>query len=420
MAGEWAQATFQYDAPGLGHTFSFIMDKIENFLLQTGWERPTWDGGTFGPGTFGYSTSGSADVRHFIRTDRNTQLRWRYTGDLAVQNGGIVVWYNADPTAGPYGPNLGGTGSAGETGPQIVVQSFLENTAQNGAQVYTPDHVGALSGGDRRWGSIRLRLDNLSVNNWLIYGGEDGLYFEVGRDGVQTNLGHGILATFAEFTELNGTRGEAVQWTAQGLPCDLFGRCRFSENRAQRFVTNDGTNKNFTASLQPYSPRGTADLDSTAVLIQDQRPYYIGARDNIFSIAYGRPPGVTAADAATSSSGQSVEFACSMGLINTPKNGRVRISPMVMLQAIQHAECGASNVSTSLNNIAGDDNALPLIDIRDLRKVNRWAAMDYTLLPFVNVTDGVSGQTYRVFRMDDDGRFSQGGIEVPATTLTLP
>lgn len=422
MAGEWAQATFQYDPVGLSHTFSFVMDKIENFLLLSGWERPTWDGGMFGPGTVGTpSTPGSGDGRYFIRADRATQDRWRYTGDLITQHGGIFVWYNVDAgvdQGNGYEPNLEGSTDPGESGPQIVFQSFLENVTTDGVQLRTPDHDVTISG-ISRFGSIRVLLDNLAVNNWLLYGGEDGLYLEAGRDALNANLGHGAIMVFGEIPEFNATRDVARQWTAQGLVCDMRGPCRFTEDRNDRFVTNDGTNKNFTASLQPYTPRGTSSIDSLSGNVFDERPYYIGCRDNFLSATAQGATTQAAEIAALSGNLLSTKYAASFGLINTPKNDRIRISPLFMIQEILHINSGVTSASAN-NNLASSTNAVPMIDVRTYRQIFRFVGADHTLIPFLSVVDSVSGATYRVARIDDNGRFSQFGIEVPSTTLTLP
>jgi hypothetical protein len=424
MAAEWNQATFQYDPVGQSHTPSWIMDKIENFLILSGWERPSWDGGMFGAGTVGTPSEGAlGDGRHFIRSDRATQDRWRYTGDLLTQHCGIFVWYNVDAgvdQGNGYEPNLGGPSDAEEDGPQIVIQTFLENTTPDGVQIYTPDHDSVVSG-IHRFGSIRLNIDNLAVNNYLIYGGEDGLYLEVGRDAFNANLGHGAVMVFGEIPEFNATRDAARQWTAQGLVCDMRGNCRFTVSRNDRLVTNDGTDKNFTASLQPFAARGTSSIDSLAggANVYDNRPYYIGSRDNWLSAT---PYGATTQAAeffSQSGSSLSSRYAASFGLLNTPKNDRIRISPLFMVQEIRHINSGVNSVSAS-NNVAATTNALPQIDVRTMRQVFRFVGADHTLIPFLSVVDSVSGATYRVGRMDDNGRFSQFGIEVPTSTIVLP
>jgi len=418
MAAEWNSATFQFDPVGQSHTFLFIMDKIENFLTMSGWERPTWDGGMFGPGTEGGPDAAATDVRHFIRADRATQGRWRYTGDLITQHGGIVVWYHADPTAGPYGPNLGGSTDADESGPQIVIQTFLENTTPDGVQIYTPDHD-IETAGIHRFGSIRVLIDTLAVNNWLLYGGEDGLYLEAGRDSLNASLGHGAIMTHGEIPEFNATRDLADKWSAQGLVCDMRGNCRFTEDRNDRMVTNDGTDKNFTASLQPYVPRGTSSIDSLSGNVFDERPYYIGCRDNFLSSTGTGAASLSAEVAGASGNGVSTKFAASFGLINTPKNDRIRISPLFMIQEIAHINAGVSSVASS-NNVIAVTNALPMIDVRTYRQVFRFVGADHTLIPFLSVVDSVSGATYRIGRFDDNGRFSQFGIEVPTSIIVLP
>jgi hypothetical protein len=401
------------------------MDKIESFLTQSGWERPTWDGGSPGAGTVGTpSDPGNGDARYYIRSDRGTQDRWRYTGDLVTQHCGILVWYHVDAgvdQGNGYEPNLGFTSDADETGPQIVIQTYLENTAANDVQVLSPDHAARDAGPPvvHRMGSIRCLIDNLAVNNWLIYGGEDGLYVEVGRDSLNASLGHGAVMTFGEIPEFNATRDVARQWTTQGLVCDMRGLCRFTVNRDDRFVTNDGTNKNFTASLQPYAVRGTTSIDSVSGNIEEPRAYYIGCRDNFLSSTSFASTTLSADFFATSGNGSSTKFAASFGLFNTPKNDRIRISPLFMVQEILQIPAGASSTSSS-NNVVAVTAGLPCLDVRTMRQIFRFVGADHTLIPFLSVVDSVSGGTFRIARMDDNGRFSQFGIEVPNVTLTLP
>lgn len=398
MPGEWSRATFQFDPVGQAHTFDFILDKLESFMLQTGWERPSWDTGLL---TQTLTTGAATESRYFIRTDRNTQDRWRFTGDAVTQHGGIVISYQASST-----------GVGVETGPQIVIQSFLQNTAASGVQVSTQDVISG-SGSNFRFGSIRLSIDTTTINSYFVYGGEDGIYLESGANGLPTNLGHGAVMTFGAIPEFHGTRDLAVQWTAQGLILDFTRNCKYTVDRNDRFVSNDGTNKNFTASLQPQTPRGTASIFSTASLIENQRTYYIGAQDNFMSMGVGAATAATNADIAASAS-QSMVHAASFGLINTPLDGRFRVSPIVMLQHLAHVLVGVSSSSVS-NNVAPNTTSLNLLDIRHLRRVFRFAAVDYTLLPYVNIVDVVSGATYRVLRIEDNGRFSQLGVEVPLT-----
>jgi len=401
---QWNRATFQYDPVGQSHTFDFILDKLESALTQSGWERPSWDGGGLTQ-TLSSDDGVSAESRYFIRSDRNTQERWRFTGDNLLQHGGIVISYEPDAS-----------GAGVESGPQIIIQSFVENTAATGVQVSTQDEISG-SAPDFRFGSIRISIDNFTVNNYLVYVGEDGLYIESGANGLNVNLGHGAVMTFGAIPELHGTRDEAVQWTAQGLICDFTRNCKFTQSRFDRFVTNDGTDKNFTASLQPQVPRGTNNIDSRAGNVSDQEVYYIGSRDLYFSMGTGVPQGSTSRIA--SELDASVKFASSFGLFNSPKNDRFRLSPLLMLQELHHY-LGAAVSASSSNNVSASANEQTYLDVRTFRQIFRFAAADYTLLPFVNITEAVTGGVYRIVRIDDNGRFSQIGVEVPATTLTLP
>lgn len=402
MAGEWFRATWQYDPVGQSHTFDYILDKLEAALLQSGWERPSWDTGSL---TQTLTSGAAVESRYFIRTDRNTQARWRYTGDNVLQHGGIVISYDDDASS-----------VGGESGPQIVIQSFLQNTGATGVQVSTQDLIGGTTP-NFRYGSIRISLDNFTVNNYLLNVGESGLYIEAGANGLNTNLGHGAVMTFGAIPEFHGTRDEAVQWTAQGLIFDFTRNCKFTQSRNDRFVTNDGTDKNFTASIQPQCPRGTNNIDTFAGNVSNQKFYYVGSRDTFLSMGTGVGAGSSSEVAVELDA--SVRFAATFGLFNSPKNDRFRISPLVMLQELHHF-LGATTSTSASNNVAASSNEQTFLDIRTLRGIYRFAAVDYTLLPFVNVTDAVTGGIYRVARIEDNGRFSQIGIEVPATTLTLP
>lgn len=404
MSGEYNRATFQYDPVGLGHTFTTILDKIESFLTQSGWQRPSWDTGsittTLNTGASSpFGTKASTQSRFYIRTDRNTQDTWRYTGDAVTQHGGIVVSYDNSASVGS------------ETGPQIVIMTFVQNSAATGSQVTSGDGISG-SGADIRYGSIRVQIDNLTVNNWFIYGGEQGLYIEVGSNGLPTNLGHGSIMVFGAIPEFHGTRDFTVQWTAQGLVCDFTRNCKFTASRNDRFVTNDGTSKNFTASLQPLTPRGTASIYSLSGNVEDRRGYYIGAQDNFLSQSVAGTAANTTVDVATTLQ-SSIKFAASFGLINSPLDGRFRLSPLMMAQHMGHEICGVTSSSGS-NNVASASNTLFLLDVRAHRRIYKLVAADYTLLPFVNVIDAVTGATYRIVRVDDNGRFSHLGVEVPS------
>lgn len=396
MANEWERAQFTIDTPGLSHDETTILDGIEDFLTQVGWEVASWSAGTYG----------SLD-RHFIRTDRAVQDRWQFRGDGPLQHAGIRVFYDSDPQTT--------TGLAAFAGQEhIVVQSFLENSAETDRQVTTPDYVGTTSAGSTvsdRFGSIRVQYDDTAPNNWLVIGGEDGLYLEVGRDSSETNLGHGAILTFGAIPENNSPFDSSVDWTAQGLVCDLFDVCRFTHDRGTRFVSNDGSNKNFTASLQPYSPRGTRELDTPNMA--DQVAYYVGSRDTMLGM--GR--GANSVTSATSNTGDvDIKYHATFGLVNTPEVSRFRISPLVMAQSLAQIAMGATSTSSS-NTVAAQANVSQMYDPRTLRQIFRFAAVDYTLLSFQNIQDAVSGATYRVARVEDNGRFSQIGVIWPSSSF---
>ena len=58
-------------------------------------------------------------------------------------------------------------------------------------------------------------------------------------------------------------------------------------------------------------------------------------------------------------------------------------------------------------------------DIRHLRQILRWVVIDYTLIPFINVTDAGTGTIYRVVEFNDGGRTANLGIEWPASSITI-
>lgn len=405
MAGEWRRATFIID--NILHTQTNIITAFESFLTQTGWVRASW--------------SGSGTDRYYLRADRNTQPRWQFTGDGGIKHGGIRVFYDSDAQTT--------TGLAVFAGQKhIVIQSFLENVSQNGAQIATEDvintSVASPGGNIARLGTIRIIYDNTAPNTYLLVGGEDGLYVECGRDAQNNNLGHGAILTFGAIPENHSSIDQTVGWTAQGLVADLFGSCRFTHNRNNRFVSNDGSNKNFTSALQPQSPRGTYSLssplysDATVPSANGQanangrRGLYLSSRDLLYGA--NRAASTEAATSAQSTTGDvDLQYFAAFGLFDSPQNGRYRISPMLCIQTLRQVECAATSASTS--DVAASSNQASVIDPRTFRQVFRFAVVDYTLLPWVNIQDAVSGATYRVARVEDNGRYSQIGIEWPSS-----
>lgn len=399
MPNEWARGTFTAD--NVTNDENDVLDAIEDFLLDSavGWEKASWSDSLYG-----------TQDRHYLRTDRVTRERWQYDGDGPTQFSGIRVFYDDDPATT--------TGRSGFTGQEhIVIQSFLQNVGETDRQVLTPDFVelsGSGSSQSERFGTIRIRYDNTAPNNWLLIGGEDGLYCEVGRDSAEVNLGHGAIMTFGAIPDLQDPYESSVKWTAQGLVVDLYDGCRFSENRNKRFVSNDGSNKNFTAGLQPYTPRGTRRLNTPEQY--DQEPYYIGAQDSFWGATRtGRSN--TSNNAIGANQDLDLAFGATFGLAESPVNERYVISPLVMLQSIVEIPIGVE--TTSASDVAASTNDGAFLNPRSWRRVFKFAACDYTLLPFANITDAISGATYRVARVDDNGRFSQLGVEFPATTVTI-
>jgi len=399
MANEWARGTFTID--NVTHDHTNIITAFDNFLTHAsvGWEEASW-------------SPGGTD-RYYLKDDRASRERWQYDGDGSQQYSGIRVWYDSDPNTST------GT-SLFPSEEHIVIQTFLQNVGATGSQILTPDYVGTSGSGaaqSYRFGSIRIKYDDTAPNNYLLIGGEDGLYVEVGRDAAENNLGHGAIMTFGAIPELHHTQDGSVQWTAQGLVCDLYdgntGGCRFCVSRNIRWVQNDAAEKNFTAGLQPYSPRGTRNILTPDQ--NDQEPYYIGSRDTFYGAS--RTGRTTAISSVVIEEDINLDAHATFGLCNTPLGDRYRISPLMMLQSLIEVRCAAS--SNSGADVAATSHS-GWLDPRAWRQIFRFAAVDYTLLPFQNVQDAVSGAIYRVARMEDNGRYSQLGVEWPSGEITIP
>ncbi len=371
MANEWKRATFSLipnTAPN--HTIANAMNVIGSFLVSCGWELASW--------------SPSVSNRYYIRTDRATQSRWRYTGDGVTQSCGIRISQETSNT-------------------EIHISAFLENTSATGVQLDARD---APLANANRQGKIVISFEVTAANNYLMIAGEDGFYIEAGRDSSNVNLGHGIVATMAEITELNATKSAQVMWTTQGFALDFFGSCRFTTSRNNRFVTNDGTNRNFTASLSVFSARGvTTVLGSPAPA--DYPSYPILNRDLLL--------GQTANNANNSD----WNYAATFGVLSGPVDDRYRLMQIIVLQDQTHADAAVSSTSTS--NTLSAASTGPSINFRDIRhdrQILRLAIVDYTLLPFVNLTEAQTGKVYRVFEFNDNGRTANLGIEWPTVVVT--
>lgn len=384
MALEWSRATVTIDPPGQAHTIDNLMNAIDSFLIQTGWVEPGW--------------STDPDSRYFVRTDVASRERWQYVGDGPLQAVGIRI-------------------SKEETDTEVWVTSFLENTAGTAAQIGTRDFVQLVGAGNQNEQSqVVIAFDTTVPNNYLFIGGEDGFYVESGRDGQNNNLGHGMVFTFAAIPELNATRDNLVQQTCNGLIMDLGDQIRGAVTRAgmrftevgdNRFVTNDGTNRNFSTYLLCRSSRGISDVTTPGSPTDGPR-YRMGARDSVLGVGQGF-------DFVGKSD---IRWGCTFGLMNTPEDDRFRMSPILVLQETIRHDVAVQSTSAS-NTIAPNTALQQGMDIRHFRQALRIVAIDYTLIPWINVTDAATGTVYRVAEVPDNGRIAKLGIEWPASSITV-
>jgi hypothetical protein len=362
MANEWVRGTFSVDAVGSGHTAQNVINGFTSFLTQCGWQVPAW-------------STNSLD-RYFVRTDHGTSDVWWYNGDGPTQKCGIRIFYNS--------------GSS-----RFEISCFIENTAANGSQKTTNSaHV------------IYVSWDTTAPNNWLLIGGEHGLYLEVGRDGNPNNLGHAFIGTHVVIPEFYTVRSSADKWNSQGFCCDLVGQLKFSQDRGYVFVTNDGTSRCFTAYLRPFLCRGSSNL-ATASPADDPR-YALTHRMVQFGCR-----GDASSNAPTTGHYQLETF----GLSFSPINGKYIVSQLMLRFDFGAVYSGSQGIgattSTATNNYGG-----AVIDPRNYRQVKRFAAVDYTLLGFSNIQDAVTGTIYRVGKYTDGGRAGTIGVEWPATIVT--
>jgi hypothetical protein len=374
VANEWVRGTVSL-VPNVppNHTITNALNAIQSMLIAGGWELASW-------------TPGGND-RYFLRSDRATRERWRYEGDGPTQNCGIHLYTNTP------------------TDTEIRISCFLENTAGTAVQV---DTLTAAESVNRR-GRLTINWDVTAPNNYLMIAGEDGFYIEAGRDSSNTNLGHGMIVTAAEIPELSATKTTQSRWVTQGYPMDLFGECRFTSNRQLRFVTNDGTARNFSSHLSLYTARGVTST-TVAPVPADFPIYFFGNRDLIL--------GQTGSGGTTSE----YRYGCTFGQLNSPEDGRYRINPLLMIHETSASDIsnrGASSASTS-NTVAVGTGSINIIfrDIRHDRLIQRVVAVDYTLLPFANLTEAETGKVYRVAEHNDNGRTANIGIEWPTTVVT--
>ena len=372
MANEWVRGTVSL-IPNVSpnHTITNAINAFQSVLTQSGWELASWSPG--------------GNDRYFLRTDRSTRERWRYEGDGPIQSCGIHVY-------------------AANSNTEIRVSAFLENSGATAVQV---DANGATATTNRR-GYLTIAWDTTAPNNYLFIAGEDGFYVEAGRDSSSVNLGHGAILTDAEIPELNATKSTQVRWVTQGFALDLFGECRFTGNRNARFVTNNGTNRNFTSNLQVYATRGANSTTQSPSPV-DYASYYFGNRDLM--------NGLTSFSTITSADWR---YACTFGQLNTPEDGRYRVNPILIITESNAADVTARSVSsTSTSNVvAPSGNNFVVRDVRHDRQILRFVVVDYTLLPFANIVEAQTGKVYRVIEHNDNGRTSNIAVEWPTTVVT--
>lgn len=372
MANEWARGTVSL-IPNVSpnHTITNALNAIQSMLLAGGFELASWSPG--------------GNDRYFLRADRAISERWRYEGDGVLQHCGIHVYTNTP------------------TDTEIRISSFLENTTATGVQVDTRDATNTIN----RRGFLTISWDVTTPNNFLIICGEDGFYIESGRDSSPTNLGHGAILVAVNIPELNATKASQIRWTTQGFPMDLFGECRFTVNRQNRFVTNDGTSRNFSCALVVYSARGVASVIQTPAPVNFLE-FYIGNRDLLLGC--------------NGASNQDIRYAATFGQINSPEDGRYRINEILLLQENNATDVAnrSATSSSSSNTIAAGTGSTTFIvrDIRHDRRIARFVVVDYTLLPWTNLIEAETGKVYRVIEHNDLGRTANIGIEWPTTVVT--
>lgn len=296
--------------------------------------------------------------------------RWRYDGDGLTQHCGIRVRYVSAST-------------------RIEISSFVENTSKAALQYETgAAHI------------AYILYDATVVNDVIMYGGEDGLYIEVGRDGTSQNLSHLAVMSMKVIPEFSGTKDAQIRWTSQGFVCDLFGQLKFSELRDDRFVDNQGSNKNYSGRLRPQSARGTTSLLASTPVTNTA--YYLANRDNLYGSYYG----------ATGAPSFWMMVA-TFGMGFTPIDGRYKISPLMIIQGFnQFFFAGVSNPAAG-TTFAANVSGGTMLEPRWFREVPRFAAVDSSLIPFNNITDQVSGKIYRVAQVADGGRATNIAIEYP-------
>ena len=470
MSNEWKRGTFTFDAVGLGHTSHTVMRAIEHFLLQCGWERASWSAPSGSPdvsldraflrrdrfhvnfendavgtggnvaavkvganisifgmagGTASTKATGGvlfsaqpADGNTITISDGVTAVTFEFDNNAAVAGGNVSVAIGVDlPTTlanliaavNAHAFNITATPQNrlwvynGDGLDQHCGIRIFNNTGASRIEAYTFLENLARTANQRSSSATTcayLTVDTTAPNNYLFIGGLNGLYIESGRDGSPNNLGHMAIVTFEPIPEFFSTDNEEVSWTTQGIVLDLFGSLKMSEDRNYRFVDNQGSNRNYTARLAPFVVRGTNTFN--AQTIADDRRVIVGPRDNFFSTLSTNSDTVVWADAVRGT----------FGLMNTPRDNRYRLSPMMVDQIRVAGDFSVISSSSVSNNVAA--NACRIADPRAYRQVKRFAVADGSLLPFVNITDASTGTEFRIGQVADNGRPANIAVEWPS------
>jgi len=352
MANEWKRGTFVFDA-GLGHTPTTLMNAIQSFLTQVGWVRASWDTNT---------------LRCFLRADRNVDDYWMFNGDGAPQACGIQAELDT--------PNS-----------RVILRCFLENQAQDAVQraTYVRDEM-------------YIHYDVTAPNNLLFIGGKFGFYYEDGRDGQPNNIAHGMILAWEPVPEYNGTDDARVHITTMGVCCDLFGPLKFSADRTFKLVDTRNGNRNYTGRLRPYGVRGAGGFNGQPQV--NDPSLAIAPRDNLLSMYGASNPGGSAY-------GEGAMY--SLGILLTPRDGRYRISPLMVIQASERFAASAQGGG----DVDGPDGQCYFEDVRTRRQAIKFVVVDGTLLPFVNLTDAATSVIFRVAQVADNGRPANIGIAWP-------
>jgi hypothetical protein len=381
MAGEWVRGSFTVDGPG-GQTVQNLKNFIQSGLLQAGWVIPSWN------------TPSTTDA-YFVRSDHNSTDYWHFTGDaVGNQRCGIRVTIS---------------------GNTVLIRTFLENDTQ------TAD-MNTTSGNQ-----ITLNFQSTAPNVGLLICGEGGLYVELGRDGNPTNLGHGFIGTFLADESLYPIYGARRKHHSQGFALDLTGNIAMSVNRAFTYHCGDGTGRIFTSYIMPIVARGMdADITTDITPANNQR-IALTNRQILLATSPSNELGISFVDLFT---------------LGTPYPGvdnRVSVSPLVIVQGPdennfprRRSRAGATyNAFTAggwdNSGTSGTGNSTTSStaagwggrDYREDRIVPRFAAVDYTIIPFANITDIITNKIYRVARVPDGGRTANIGVEWPTTVVTL-